>query len=341
MTSMGATAEASIGATAEASIGSTPEASIGIDVGGTKVLGVVLAADGTVVAEARVPTPAGSDALVDALAGVVAELDAARGGDGPPPAVGVGAPGLVDVTGTVRFAPNLAGVRGLELPGRLGARLGGRRVVADNDATCAGWAEVRHGSARGAGHVLMVTLGTGIGGALVSDGRLMRGANGFAGEIGHMVVDPGGPPCPCGRSGCWERYASGSGLGRLAREAAHAGQSDLLVDLAGGDPEGVRGEHVTAAAASGDPGAVGVLRRFAGWLALGLANLANALDPELIVIGGGLVEARELLLPPIREEFSRMIEAGTERPPIRIEAAALGERAGAIGAAVLAAEAAA
>jgi glucokinase len=318
----------------------TPEASIGIDVGGTKVLGVVLEADGTVAAEARVATPAGNDALVEALAGVVAELDAAGDGHGVGLPVGVGAPGLVDVRGTVRFAPNLAGVRGLDLPGRLGGRLGGRRVVADNDATCAGWAEVRHGAARGAGHVLMVTLGTGIGGALVSEGRLMRGANGFAGEIGHMVVDPGGPPCPCGRSGCWERYASGSGLGRLAREAAHAGQSDLVVELAGGDPEGVRGEHVTAAAASGDPGAVGVLGRFAGWLALGLANLANALDPELIVIGGGLVEARELLLPPIRAEFAGMVEAGTARPAIRIEAAALGERAGAIGAAVLAAEAA-
>ncbi|HET6794608.1 MAG TPA: ROK family protein, partial [Acidimicrobiales bacterium] len=129
-------------------------------------------------------------------------------------------------------------------------------------------------------------------------------------------------------------------LGRLAREAAHAGQGDVLVELAGGDPEGVRGEHVTAAAASGDPGAVGVLRRFAGWLALGLANLANALDPELIVIGGGLIEAGELLLPPIREEFSRLGEAGGLRPPIRIEGAELGERAGAIGAAVLAAEAA-
>ncbi|HEX5267067.1 MAG TPA: ROK family protein [Acidimicrobiales bacterium] len=323
------------------SIGTTPEASIGIDVGGTKVLGVVVEPDGTVAAEARVATPVGSGALVEALGGVVEDLDAACGPSRVALPVGVGAPGLVDVRGTVRFAPNLPGVRGLDLPGGLGARLGGRPVVADNDATCAGWAEVRHGVARGAGHVLMVTLGTGIGGALVCDGRLMRGANGFSGEIGHMVVDPGGPPCPCGRSGCWERYASGSGLGRLAREAAHAGQSDRLVDLAGGDAEGVRGEHVTAAAASGDPGAVEVLRRFAGWLALGLSNLANALDPELIVIGGGLIEARELLLPPIREEFARLVEAGGERPPIRIEAAALGERAGAIGAAVLAAEAAA
>ena len=333
-------AEAATGSRPEVAIGPRPEASIGIDVGGTKVLGVVLQPDGSATADARVPTPAGAAALVDVLAGVVGELDAAAAsGLGLP--VGVGAPGLVDGRGRVRFAPNLPGARGLDIPGELGARLeAGRLVVADNDATCAGWAEVVHGVARGARHVLMVTLGTGIGGALVADGRLMGGANGFSGEIGHMVVDPGGPLCPCGRSGCWERYASGSGLGRLAREAAHAGQGDVLIGLAGGDPEGVRGEHVTAAAAGGDLGALGVLRRFAWWLALGLANLANAFDPELIVIGGGLTEAGDLLLPTIREEFALLVEAGTERPPIRIEAAALGERAGAIGAAVLAREAA-
>lgn len=187
--------------------------------------------------------------------------------------------------------------------------------------------------------MLMVTLGTGIGGALVADGELMRGANGFSGEIGHMVVDPSGPLCPCGRSGCWERYASGSGLGRLAREAAHAGRGARLVELAGGDPEAVRGEHVTAAAGEGDPDAHEVVRRFAWWLGLGLANLINALDPEVIVIGGGLVEEGELLLGPLRAELAGMVEAASLRPAVRVEPAVLGERAGAVGAAVLALEA--
>ena len=314
-------------------------AALGLDVGGTKVLGVALESDGTVVAEHRVPTPAGPDDLVAALAFLVRQLEADL--PGPPGCpVGVGAPGLVDTGGTVHLAPNLSGIRGLELTGRLKAALGASRVVvADNDATCAGWAEVRHGAAQGSRHALMVTLGTGIGGAIVSDGQLMRGAHGFAGEIGHMVVDPSGPLCPCGRSGCWERYASGSGLGRLAREAAHAGRSLRLLELAGGDPEAVRGEHVTAAAAEGDPGARQVVDRFAWWLALGLANLANLLDPEVVVIGGGLVEAGDLLLAPTRRELNAVLEGGSARPEIAVRPAALGERAGAVGAAVLARDA--
>ena len=125
-------------------------------------------------------------------------------------------------------------------------------MTADNDANCAAWGEWVAGAARGVDDVMLVTLGTGIGGGIILGGRLYRGANGFAGEIGHMVVDPHGPPCPCGQRGCWERFASGSGLGWLAREAAHAGQAARVVELAGGDPESVRGEHVTQAAAEGD-----------------------------------------------------------------------------------------
>ena len=310
--------------------------SIGIDVGGTKVLGVALAADGTVVAEDRLPTPATAEELIEELAQVTAHLDNLVAEAALP--VGVGAPGLVTKGGEVLFAPNLPGAHDLDLHGRLAGRLGGsRRLVVENDATCAGWGEALYGSAQGASHAVVVTLGTGIGGGIVSDGRLLRGANGFAGEIGHMVVDPSGPICPCGRAGCWERYASGSGLGRLAREAAHAGRSPRLIDLAGGDPEAVRGEHVTQAAQEGDAGALEVFDRFAWWLASGLADLANAFDPEVIVIGGGLIEAGETLMAPTRREFVRLVEAGSTRPGIAILPASLGERAGAIGAGALAA----
>jgi glucokinase len=185
---------------------------------------------------------------------------------------------------------------------------------------------------------VLVTLGTGIGGGIVCEGRLLRGANGFAGEIGHTVVDPHGPPCPCGKRGCWERFASGTGLGRLARDAAHAGQAPNVVALAGGDPDAVRGEHVTKAAAAGDPDAVGVMARYAWWLALGLANMANTFDPEVIVLAGGLVEAGDVLLEPTRSAFEGLVEAADQRPPVRIVLAELGERAGAIGAAKLAGE---
>jgi glucokinase len=213
----------------------------------------------------------------------------------------------------------------------------GTGVWVGNDATAACWAEFVRGSARGAGDVLMVTLGTGIGGGIISGGRLVEGANRYAAEFGHMVVDPHGPRCPCGKQGCWERFASGWGLGWLGREMAIAGEAPLLVKLAGGDSEVVRGEHVTTAAAEGDGPAIEIMRRFAWWVALGLANLATIFDPQLIVLGGGLVDAGDVLLEPTRRAFADLVEAGAVRPVIRIVAATLGARAGAIGAALLAA----
>jgi glucokinase len=309
---------------------------IGVDIGGTKVLGVLLDEHGAVVAEARAGTPGLGPELLGAVASVVASVaEPTKSLPGGVP-VGVGAPGLVDRDGVLRFAPNLPRFVGLPIRAGLASLLPGTRVRVGNDATCAGWAERVLGAGRGRSYVLLVTLGTGIGGGIVVDGRLYDGASGFAGEIGHMVVDPNGPRCPCGRRGCWERFASGSGLGRLGREAAHAGEAARVVELAGGDPEAVRGEHVTRAAAEGDPGAVTVMSRFGWWLALGLANLANVFDPECFVLGGGLVEAGEVLLRPVREAFADLVEAPSHRPPIDIVAASLGERAGAVGAALLA-----
>ena len=310
---------------------------LGLDLGGTKVLGVAMAEDGAVVGECRRPTPRGEAALMDALGAVAGELCEVTAGRGEVTSVGVGAPGLVDRDGVLRAAPNLPGVERLPLRAGLEARLG-LPVRADNDATCAAWGERQLGAARGNDHVIVVTLGTGIGGGIITDGRLYRGANGFAGEIGHMVVEPHGPLCPCGQRGCWERYASGSGLARLAREAAHAGQAPRVLELAGGDAEAVRGEHVTRAAVEGDEGARAVFARFAWWLALGLANLANVFDPQMFVIGGGLVEAGDVLFEPARAAFADLVEAADRRPDIAIVPASLGERAGAMGAAALACE---
>jgi glucokinase len=307
---------------------------IGVDVGGTKILGVVLDSQGAVRDEARAQTPRLGEELLDAVAGVVDGL--AR--PDIPGLIGVGAPGLVDVDGVLRFAPNLPGIVGLPMRSGLETRLAGAHVRVANDASCAGWAERVLGAARGSDDVLMVTLGTGIGGGIVAKGRLQEGVNGFAGEFGHMVIDPHGPRCPCGKRGCWERFASGSGLGRLGREAAEAGDAPRLVALAGGDPEAVRGEHVTRAVSEGDPGATAVMASFAWWLALGLANLANIFDPATIVIGGGLVEAGRILLEPVRNAFASLVEAVDYRPTIDIVAARLGEHAGAVGAALLARE---
>jgi glucokinase len=305
---------------------------VGLDVGGTKVLGVAVdpADPATILAEDRVPTPDGGAGLVEVLLELAASL-APR-----PAAIGVGVPGLVDRAGTLHMGPHLRRVQDVPLATLLAERSGVRTVV-DNDANCHAQAEHLAGAAQGFDEALVITLGTGIGAGIVTGGRLLHGANGFAGEPGHMVVDPNGPPCPCGKRGCWERFASGSGLGRLARDAAEGGRLDAAMALAGGDPEAVRGEHVTATARSGDAESKAVLAAFAGWIALGLANLVNVLDPAVIVIGGGLVDAADLLLPDVQHRFADLVMAGERRPMVPIVPARLGHRAGAIGAALLAA----
>ncbi len=286
--------------------------------------------DGRLVEEHRIATPEGEAAVLDAVAAAAASVQ----GRGDVVGVGVGVPGLVDREGVLRFAPNLPGVADLPVKAELEARLD-LPVRVDNDATCAAWGERQAGAAQGYDDVILVTLGTGIGGGIVAGGTLLRGAHGFAGEVGHMVIDPEGPDCPCGQRGCWERFASGSGLGRLGQEAAAAGQAAAVLALAGGDPAGVQGEHVTAAAAAGDAQARTVLAAFGWWVALGLANLANAFDPQAFVLGGGLVEAGELLLGPVRTAFASLLTGSQHRPAVDIVPARLGEHAGAIGAAHL------
>jgi glucokinase len=320
------------------------DVAFGIDIGGTKVLGVALGPSEGVLVEARVATPGGpvrgddvGRGVARAVAEVVAQLDAAvapPAGDAPAPAIGVGVPGMVDRAGRLRFSPNLPQAHGVDWHVLLSEHLPGRRILIENDANLAALAEHRLGAAQGYDHVLTVTLGTGIGGALIVDGRLRVGRHGYAGEIGHLVVDPAGPPCPCGRRGCWERYASGGGLGLLAREAAMAGRLPGVVALAGGDPESVRGEDVTAAAVAGDADAREVMEQLGWWVGFGLANLTCVLDPECIVLGGGLVGAGALWLGAARAAFAELVEGGSAREPVVIVPATFGERAGAVGAAV-------
>jgi glucokinase len=299
----------------------------GIDVGGTKFLGVVVDEHGEVVLERRRATPKGADQVIDALVDFAGELGAWD-------SLGIGVPGLVTRTGVLRAAPNLVSVAELAVGPRVAAELG-RPVAIDNDATCAALAEWQYGAGRGVDDMVMVTLGTGIGGGIVAGGRLQRGANGFAGEIGHIVVDPDGPACPCGRKGCWERYASGTGLARLAREQVRGQRGARVVELAGGDPDQVRGEHVQAAAREGDADALAVIDDFGRWAAIGLVSLANVLDPAMFVLGGGLAASADVLLEPIGRWFRALLYAPDLRPHPALVFADLGERAGAVGAALL------
>lgn len=309
---------------------------IGLDIGGTKVLGsVVDVGTGAVVHDTRVATPSGSEALVEALAGVVEHLRDGVGG--PVGAVGVGIAGLVGVDGVLRYSPNLPGIIDLPLESMLAGRIG-CAVVIDNDATTATIAEHRLGAARGVDDVVYVALGTGIGGGLILDGRIRRGANGFGGEFGHMVVDPRGPVCACGHSGCWERVASGSALGELARSRARHEIAPAILAAAGGIANQVTGEHAVEAASAGDDAALAVLDAYGEAVALGISALVTALDPALVVIGGGVVDAGDLVMDPIRSAVARRVLGGTHRPEVPVVPAAFGGRSAAIGAAVMAAD---
>lgn len=304
---------------------------VGIDVGGTKALGVALGPNGEVVAEHRRATPRGPDSLeplIDTLVDLAVEL-------GVEGRLGVGVPGLVTRDGVLRAAPNLDGVADFEVGRLLSERLG-HPVAVDNDATCATVAEWQLGVGRGTSDMVLVTLGTGIGGGIVSNGAVQRGMNGFAGEFGHMVIDPNGPRCPCGRNGCWERYASGSGLAMLARDAATAHRLGAVVEGAGGDPQAVRGEHVMAAALDGDAEALAVIDDFGRWVALGLSNLTNMFDPEMFVLGGGLAAAGGLYLEPITRWYGELLYQPHLRPLPLIAFGRWGPLAGAVGAALLA-----
>jgi glucokinase len=297
-----------------------PQLSLGVDVGGTKMLSVVLNQRGSVETSVQQASPTTRGELAVQVEAVANRICA-----GAPAALGVGVPAWVDGGGHIRFSPHLPGVVGEDLLVDLQRAFPRTPLWLGNDASAACFAEQQIGAARGCSEVLMVTVGTGIGGGVVSRGRLLEGANGFAGEFGHMVVDPNGPRCPCGKRGCWERYASGAGLGALAREAALAGEAPTLVELAGNDP-----------AAAGDPAGVVIMQRFAWWLALGLASLANAFDPEVIVVGGGVAAASPVLMEPLRKSFFELVEAPGARRRLRVEPAALGAQAGAVGAALLA-----
>lgn len=309
---------------------------IGIDIGGTKVAGGVVAPNGRVLARVRTETPDRSkspEVVEDTIVGVVEQL---RRGHRVR-AVGVGAAGFVDERrANVLFAPHLSW-RNEPLREALQDRLG-LPVVVENDANAAAWAETRLGAGRGVRDVVVVNLGTGIGGSIVIDGVLRRGRYGLAGEFGHMVVVPRGRRCECGNRGCWEQYASGNALTREARElaAAQSPMASRLLEAADGDPARITGPLVTALAREGDRTCVELLEDMGAWLGAGLANLAAAFDPELFVIGGGVCEAGDLLLGPARTHFRRALTGRGHRPEARIVRAALGNEAGLIGAADLA-----
>ena len=313
-----------------------PLLTVGVDIGGTKVAAGVVTYDGQVLDHVRRETPDRTktpDVVEDTIVGAVQDL--MRRHDVH--AVGIGAAGFIDSTRShVLFSPHLSW-RNEPLREAISARLR-LPVVVENDANAALWAEWRFGAARGETHAVCVNLGTGIGGGLLLNGTLHRGRFGVAGEFGHMQVVPQGRRCECGNRGCWEQYASGNALVREARElaAANSPVAHALLDRAGREVSAITGPLVTAAARDGDPAARELLQEVGQWLGVGIANLAAALDPGTVVVGGGLSEAGDLLLGPARDAFSRGLTGRRFRPEARIVQAELGNLAGLVGAADLA-----
>ena len=309
--------------------------SIGIDIGGTKVLGALVDTSGTVALEKRIPSPAQDpDQMLEVVASLITELADAAGQELE--AVGVAAAGFIDATGsTVLYAPNLKW-RNEPLRERLEQRTK-LAVVIENDANAAGWAEFRFGAGQGTKDMAMLTLGTGVGGAIISDGQLRRGGFGIAGELGHIRVVRDGRPCGCGRKGCVEQYASGTALLNAAKAlvASNDPAAAMLAQLSPSAGQ-LTGQHIAQALLAGDSGARALIEDLGQYLGEAMGSITAALDPEVYVIGGGLSEAGELVLEPIRRSFEAEVPANGFRPVAKVVGATFSNQAGVIGAADLA-----
>lgn len=304
---------------------------VGVDVGGTKIAALRMTVEGAIEAATVIATPASDqDAALPAIETAIASVI-----DDDVVAIGIGMAGLVEAgTGVLLTTPNLVW-RNLPLEAHLHVAFS-LPVGVENDATAAAWAERSLGASRDYDDSLFVGVGTGIGGGLVMGGRIVRGAHGLAGEIGHVIVEPDGPVCGCGNRGCWEQVASGLAIARAGARAVADDPGSAIGRLVGGDPRRVTGEIVSRAAREGDVAATGLLAEVGRRLGQGVAGLVNVLDPEIVVIGGGASEAGELLLAPLRAAFLDSLEGADVRPEVPIVAAALGNDAGAIGAGLLA-----
>ncbi len=308
---------------------------IGIDVGGTKVLGGVVDESGKVLTTARKDTPRqGGAALTQTIADVAKELLAQHSVS----SVGVSAAGFVSSDRKTMLAtPNIADWNGVDLDHEL-TKLIGLPVVIENDANAAAWGEAKFGAGQNQNHMMMLTVGTGIGGGIVVNGQLYRGAFGIAAEFGHVRVVPEGHLCGCGARGCFEQYASGNALLRHAREAINASPEVArnLLSRGDGTVAGITGQAITEAARDGDPVALAAFNTTGQWLGAGIASLCVLLDPACVVIGGGVIDAGEILLKPTRESLERNMPFAGKHPYPEIVAAKLGNEAGLVGVADLA-----
>ncbi len=305
---------------------------IGVDVGGTKIAFGVVDGSGQVYAYQSVPTPSDDEAaIVDLICAIATRLQDQHPGV---EALGVGAAGWVDWTaGVIHYSPYIAFDQ-LPIRQLLEDRIH-LPVVVDNDANMAVWAESQFGAGRGIGNMLLLTLGTGVGGGLILNGEVYRGSNCLGAEVGHLAVDPGGAICGCGNRGCFETRASGTALDRAIRALLASDPTCSLARLASGDSVPT-GEAVTTAAQSGDESACKLLAEIGYWCGLGAASLVAVLDPALIVIAGGMSRCGELILGPMRASLESHVFARGQRTMPQVVLSQLDTKAGVIGAGSLA-----
>ena len=306
---------------------------IGIDVGGTKIAGALVDAEGNLLREMRVATPSGDpQAVVDATAQIINERSDGQQVVG----AGVAVPAFIDANQSeIYYGTNLAYRNGpfkAEIEAKVSVP-----VLLENDANAAGWAEYRYGAGKGTKHMVMLTIGTGVGGAIVVDSHLLRGGFGVAAELGHMRVVPEGRLCACGQYGCIEQYASGTALLRGAKELAASGRPEgkRLAEIQHETGE-LTGLQVAQAIQENDPGAVALIQEVGSWIGQTIGSLSAVLDPEIVVIGGGVSALGDVLMDPIRKAFQSHMPARGFRPELQIKAAEFLNDAGLVGAADLA-----
>ncbi len=306
---------------------------IGVDIGGTKIAAGLVSEGGELLKRESEPTPDDSSTIPR----IVADLAERLSGNEKVVGVGIGAAGFTSTDRTtVRFAPNINWVD--EPLAERVSTLVDLPVVVENDANAAAWGEFTFGAGEDTDDLLLVTIGTGVGGGIVHHGQLYRGGFGIAAEIGHMRIVPNGIECGCGEHGCFEQYASGSALVRVARERVANGDrgTEALKALADGDLNKITGPGLTELAHGGDELSIELLADLGQWIGEGIAILASILDPRVIAIGGGVAAAGDLLLGPVVDAFESHLPARSHRPQAEVRLAALGNAAGIIGAADLA-----
>src|SRR4051812_1731032 len=303
---------------------------IGVDVGGTKIAAAVVSPEGKILNEVRYPTQAvPPNRLIDTIARAITEAKDGFEVGG----VCVAVPGLIlAAENKVIFSPNLHEIEGIPLDKEMGGRIG-LSVTVENDANAAAWGEFRYGAGKDVEHMVFITLGTGVGGGVITHGVLLRGAQGAGGELGHVTIDPAGPRCGCGNRGCLEALASGTAIQRRAREVANELPNSALGRLA--IERQVLGEDVTELAQAGDEAAITVLEETGMWLGIGLAGFVNIFNPEVIAVGGGAARAGEFILGPARKEV-QLRARSPSRDLVEIREATLGPESGVLGAGALA-----